>query len=318
MNRNIALDILKISMAFMVVGLHGKFLIDFTQLGFYLTVNGIFRIAVPVFLIINGYYFYHALANSNQRHWLKRVLVLYVFWMMFYAYFWLPGPVFSAEGLARILQRIVIGYFHLWYISGMIGAAILLLLLRRLSSTMLCISILVTFIGGVLIQYSGNYHLLENRTMDALFNQNWAHRNAVLFSFPFFCMGYLINKHSLHEKLSFNTVLLLSVAGLLALFAESYANFQASSKEGGFDNMVSLGFVSPFVFMLFMKSDISGNSKNIALYSSGVYFIHALFLSGFRRFTDLGETSVTLLVILCSLFASYFIIQANKKLKFIL
>lgn len=51
MNRNFSLDILKLFMAFMVVGLHAGFLGDFTSLGEYLSVNGIFRIAVPIFLV---------------------------------------------------------------------------------------------------------------------------------------------------------------------------------------------------------------------------------------------------------------------------
>ena len=43
LNRNIALDILKLSLAFMVVGLHAGFLTDITSLGQYLTVNGVFK-----------------------------------------------------------------------------------------------------------------------------------------------------------------------------------------------------------------------------------------------------------------------------------
>lgn len=53
MERNVALDLLKLTMAAMVVGLHAGFLNDFSSLGYYITVNGIFRIAVPVFFVIN-------------------------------------------------------------------------------------------------------------------------------------------------------------------------------------------------------------------------------------------------------------------------
>jgi hypothetical protein len=78
----------------------------------------------------------------------------------------------------------------------MIGAAIILLILRGLPSSILTMSIMLTFSGGVLIQYLGNYHILERTILEKLFNYHWFHRNMLLFSYPFFCIGYLINKHS--------------------------------------------------------------------------------------------------------------------------
>lgn len=65
LNRNISLDILKIALAFMVVGLHAGFLSSVTSIGYYLTVNGVFGIAVPIFLLIGGFYFYTAVSKDN-------------------------------------------------------------------------------------------------------------------------------------------------------------------------------------------------------------------------------------------------------------
>ena len=43
------------------------FLAGITSTGNHLTVNGIFRIAVPLFLLINGFYFYPTLcANESE------------------------------------------------------------------------------------------------------------------------------------------------------------------------------------------------------------------------------------------------------------
>lgn len=305
-------------MAFMVVGLHARFLGDFTALGQYLTVNGLFRIAVPVFLIINGFYFYPELSKDNQVNWLKRVIVLYAVWMAIYSYFWFPVPEFSFAWLFALIYKVIIGYYHLWYISGMIGAAIILLFLRNFSSFILVASVVLTFVCGVLIQYLGNYHIFDGSVFEKLFNYNWFHRNMLLFSYPFFCVGYLINKHSLHNIVSRKAAGFLSFFGLFVLLGESYNNFYQNGGDGGFDNLLSLLLVCPCVFICFMKSNISGKSKEIALYSSAIYFVHALFLNIFRGFIDIGETYLTLLVILVSLFASYFIIKANNKLKFLL
>lgn len=308
-------------MAFMVVGIHANFLGDFTSLGQYLSVNGVFRVAVPIFLIINGFYFYPVLLKNSQIAWLKRVIVLYIFWMAFYGYFWFSVPEFSFDGFASLIQDIIIGYYHLWYLSGMIGAAIILIVLRKLPPVFLLVSILLTFIGGVLIQYLGNYHILEGsvfENFDKLFNYDWFHRNMLFLSYPFFCIGYLINKHSLHNLVSFKIAWILSLFGLLALLGESYVNYYQEGRDGGFDNFFSLLLVCPFIFIMFMKSNISGSSKNIALYSSAIYLIHILLLFLLRKYTEFDATFLTLITILASAFVSFFIIKLNSKLKFIL
>jgi len=318
MNRNVSLDVLKLLMAFMVVGLHAGFLGEVSTLGSYLSVNGLFRVAVPVFLIINGFYFYPVLTKSFHINWLKRVLILYVVWMLFYSYFWFSVPDLSLVGVIKLVRNIIFGYHHLWYISGMLGAAILLLALKRFSSTLVIATIIISSMIGIAIQYLGNYHYFEDNTLDKLFNQNWFHRNALLFSYPFFGIGYLINKHNLHERFSLNSTVVLAVIGALLLLFESYLNFYQVCREGGFDNYLSLLFVCPFIFMVFEKMDIQGSSKNIALYSSAIYFIHSFFLSMLREFTELEPTMLTVLCILLSVVASYFIIELNKRVKFIL
>ena len=66
MERNISLDLLKLGMAFMVVGIHAGFMADINPLVKYLTVDGLFRIAVPVFLIINGFFFYRSFEKKRS------------------------------------------------------------------------------------------------------------------------------------------------------------------------------------------------------------------------------------------------------------
>lgn len=318
MSRNIALDILKLTLAFMVIGLHSGFLAELTSLGNYLTVNGIFRIAVPLFLLINGFYFYPILMKNTHKTWFKRVFTLYGIWMAFYAYFWLEDFEMSYPGFAHVFEQLVVGYHHLWYISSMIGAALLVLLMKQQSSWLMVASIFVTFICGVIIQYTGNYHILDGAYYDELFNNDWAHRNMLFFSYPFFCTGYLIHKHSLHTQISFRRACIISSFGLLLLLAESYFNYYQEGRVGGFDNLASLLLICPFIFLVFMKSNIAGSGKEIALYSSAIYFIHSFVLTIFFRLTDMNATILTLATIALSAFFAYFIIKINEKVKYLL
>lgn len=319
MERNVSLDILKLAMAFMVVGLHARFLGEFSALAEFLTGNGLFRIAVPVFLTINGFFFYPVLSAGRQWRWLWRVVVLYAVWMAIYSYYWfyVPAP-YLANLWHFFFYEIVLGYYHLWYLSGMLGATLLLMLLRPLGTGVLVFIAGLTFILGVLIQYAGNYHVFAGSYLDKLFNHHWVHRNFLLFCFPFFCVGFLIRRYRLHEKVSSVQAMVFSGIGLVLLLLESWLNFYHPARDGGFDNLWSLIVVCPALFVLFIRQEIRGSSKHIASYATGVYLVHLFFLMQFRQHTDFSFTVITVLTILLSLLVSALLIRINQRVKVLL
>jgi len=76
MGRNLTIDVLKIVLAFFVVFLQIHFLKNSYPEVSYLLVNGLFRIAVPVFLLITGFYFFYIdtskkLKNGYSEHYQK-------------------------------------------------------------------------------------------------------------------------------------------------------------------------------------------------------------------------------------------------------
>jgi fucose 4-O-acetylase-like acetyltransferase len=99
--RNLSIDYLKVALALSVVLLHLNFLrVDLPELGFIL-VNGVFRLAVPLFLIITGYYFTQITTFGKFKSWFFRILILYVIWMIFYLPYW-----FNPNDLLRTLLDI--------------------------------------------------------------------------------------------------------------------------------------------------------------------------------------------------------------------
>jgi len=313
MQRNITLDILKIVLASMVVAMHSGFLDDISNLGHYITVNGFFRIAVPIFVLINGFYFYNNVKQKTILNWFKRVFFLYLFWMFFYSYFW-----FKLNSPFHTISSFIIGYFHLWYLPGMIAAASILLLLKNLSLKVIITTIIITFFTGVAIQYFGNYHIINNDLTDSIFNRTYVHRNFLLFVFPFFFIGYLINKFNVKEIMSLKLSIVLAAVGLCLLLIESYLNFIHPLRDGGFDNFVSLILVCPAIFLLAIKFKIPSQNKELSYYATGIYFIHPIFLRIYPRIFILDETILTFLTIISSGIASYFLIKINRKLKVIL
>lgn len=318
MTRNIALDILKVLLAVMVVGIHTYFLRDINSLAEYLTVNGVFRMAVPIFFLTSGFYFFQALAGDTHGRWLKRVLMLYAFWMLFYSYFWFRPSAWSIEELWRLLLIIFLGYYHLWYVAGVIGAALMMTLMRHWRWPWMTVLVIVAYGVGTLLQYIASYQWLNDQDIDKFLAGSWSHRNFLFSAFPFFCIGYFINKFSLHRQITLTFAVVAACVGLISLIAESYFNYQNLANDTGFDNMASLILVCPAIFICTLKTNIQGGTKNLSLYSAGIYFVHIFFLLACLRLFDLDGTRLTFVILGLSLIASFFLIKINRRLKVIL
>lgn len=313
-SRNLLLDIFKIALAFMVVAQHGAFLNDISQEGYNLTVQGIFRIAVPIFFIISGYYFTSIFNKERLIIWIKHIFSLYAFWMIFYFLFWFDPTSFTKT---YVIRTIIFGYHHLWYLSAMIGAGILTYLFKEKTTLGIILAFLL-FTIGVLIQYLGNYHLLSSPILNTLANTTFIHRNFLFLGFPFFYIGFIINKKRIMEKTKTNSLILITFLSSCLLLSESWFNSVYSLKDNGFDNLLFLVLVCPLLFILLLRSKLKTENKNIALVSTAIYLIHPFWLIVLREFTLLEGTSITLLCILLSILSSYPIIKAHKKLTFIL
>lgn len=319
MTRNGALDILKAILALTVIGMHTGFLTDVSPLGAYLTSNGLFRAAVPLFLLINGYFFYNVVNDSSPRRWFKRVAVLYAVWMVIYLPYWLPsveGPV--ALFAARSLRTIFLGYYHLWYLSGMIGAAALLVLLARRSTKALLVVAVATFSTGVAIQYASNLHLAGDGSLAKLLKMEWAARNFLFLSFPFFCFGYLIRKHKLQERFTVQSAAVFTVAGAALLLIETASNFYGPAAGAPFDNLASLAVVCPAVFILFMKLEMPVRNKEIALYSTAIYLVHILVMNLTLRYAHVEPTMLTVTTTILAISAAYFLVKVSRRIPFLL
>ncbi len=311
-HRNPSLDLLKIVLALFVLGIHCNFLRDHHQLISFLTVDGLFRLAVPVFFIINGYYFKKNVEKGEIKPWIKRILVLYLIWMIIYSPMLMRIP-----NAKYILLYVFVGFYHLWYINSLLLSGVIIFNLKRMNTSMMLVAALLLFLIGVIIQYLGNYHFFVNGQLDQLTNNLPIYRNFVFTGLPFFSIGYLIHKYHWNKKISKKLNVPLIVVALLLLGVESYINFR-STKEG-IDNLFSLIVASPLLFIYFLNSnkEYRINAKNAALYSIAIYLTHPwiIHLLGNENFDSIY---LTVLAIIFSLLISYLLIKINLRLKFLL
>lgn len=318
MRRNISLDILKLLMAFTIVCIHTNVFECSSPILQYVFENGLFRISVPAFLLVNGFYFYQYDKDGKSYEWFRRVVILYVVWMLIYSPFSFYWPPLSIRGMVDFLIFVLVGHHHLWYISGMIGGAAIVSVAKRFSWQAFSLLILFMFATGVVLQYAGSYHVFDSKRLDWLLGLHWIHRNFAFLSFPFFGVGYLINRHSIAQRISSLTVGWLAFAGGGLLVVEALLNFVFSSRDAGFDNLASLLIICPAIFLLFEKKTWSGSSKWIALYSTAIYLIHPMIQCGIIGLYGLKCIPLCLLTILFSIIASTLLIVVHRRTGYIL
>ena len=317
MNRSLSLDILKIILALMVVGIHSGFLSDISALGRYLTTAGLFRIAVPIFFVINGFFFF-SVPPEKIVTWFKRVIILYLFWTLVYIGYWFRAETINLFEIVRVIKTILVGHEHLWYLPAMVGAALVLLPLRKLTTPALLTIALVLYFIGLSIQYLGNYHVVANTSIDKILKSHFVYRNFLFFAFPFFAIGYLLRRTEIYKKFSLASIVGMTIIAVTLLLIENYLDFKFQVASKGFDIFLFLILVCPLVFITALKLDIRGESKTLALYSTGIYFIHPLFISLVKTYADMGGTLLTLVVAILATLAAWLLIKINAKLKFIL
>jgi surface polysaccharide O-acyltransferase-like enzyme len=316
MERNAALDLTKLVLSIMVVGIHVRFLSDVDGQLSYLLCNGLFRVAVPIFFLINGFYFYSVAIKGTSRAWLARVAGLYAMWMLVYMPFWVdPAP--SMHSVLKFGYHLLFGYHHLWYLPGMVGAAALVLLVCRLGTKLMLVLCVLSFALGVGIQYAAAMHVVQEPLVDKALSQVWVYRNALFFGFPFFGLGFLVAKENLCDRVSNWHALIAAVVGAVLLIAEVLRAYRITSAPP-MDNLASLLLICPAAFVLVKKSALAGERKLFALMASGVYFSHVLILHLLERFELTGSILKGLLVVLLSLMLGATLVPLGRRFRYVL
>lgn len=88
-----------------------------------------------------------------MQTWFKRLLGIYVFWMIVYLPFYWPIAGTGTKSLREFVLTLIIGYYQLWYLSGMLFAGVMLYLLRNASNQLLLLAMVLLFFVGVVLQY---------------------------------------------------------------------------------------------------------------------------------------------------------------------
>lgn len=276
--RNISLDWLKIFLAIAVIGIHTFSLWQGVSAPLYMLKNGVFRIAVPTFLIINGFYIFSIIEQPVRfKRWCVRLILLYVIWTCVYASHFLPQG-FSMETIIKLSFTIFFGYFHLWYLIAALFGGLILRCVRNLRDRTLALIIASLLVIGTAFQYWMRYSDFWALMHVGLFDLDSLYRNFLFVAFPYLGVGYLIAKNRIVAKAKIFPLALVFAAGLICVQAEALFNYNRVGSVKPFDMLIGLPFCVISIFVLCQKLYISGSAKWIAHLPQTLYLVHPLIL----------------------------------------
>lgn len=317
-SRNILLDIFKIVAAILIVCIHCGFLYNENKVAFQLTSNGFFRIAVPFFYCVNGFFLFDVFKNQAIKKWTKRVAILYFVWMLIYSYFWISPAI---EAPLKLIQILVFGFNHLWYLIALLFGGLLLYTVKSFSNTILLFTSIGLFCIGLSIQYLGVFNVFsELPLLDKILSYPNVHRNFLFFVFPLVSLGYIIRRKDFTLNLSKTKVLLFLALGCIVVLIEHLINFHILQNETLLNMNMAYLFLCPALLIIAIKFKVTSSNYNklFGEFAIAIYLIHPLIIFQILRLFDLDSTPLTMVTIVLSVLASYVLILLNKKLKFIL
>ncbi len=182
-----ALDLAKLAMALLVVGIHTE------PFAFNLWLDRGFgmvtRLCVPFFYVATSYLYWRREPAKPAGKYLLRMFVLYAVWVLIY----LPLDIRKMPRwpLSMYVDTFLLsGYRHLWFLSSSIfGFLIVYLLSKRLSArAILIVSTAFLFFGCC----ESTWTPLTGRFLRLGVSEYISRRNPVFYAFPYMAMGKYI------------------------------------------------------------------------------------------------------------------------------
>ena len=318
-----AIDVVKLFMAFLVIGSHVGTLFgtEYPQFVDFVLESA----AVPFFFICSGYFIQNKIIKKGKninilKDSCKKYLKLYILWQIVYfplalKYLWVNGHTFE-DNLLYCLRKFffageIVFSWPLWYVHALIVAIFFIILLQKCKMTLIhiwIISIIMMLIGYFInyITTSANCNnTLTSICQDCVFILGSADRNGPFRGFALVTTGMIIRQYLHYIKHEYAIGLICIVTSWL-LFCHSLPFY--------------LIFLGGGIFIIAASIQIKDRPiyATLRIHSIFIYFIHMYFAvfvhSIFKTFvTNTTRVYVAWIVIfLISLVASIIFNQLRK------
>lgn len=322
--KKINLDIARFIAALMIVAIHMYPFTCISELVDYNLTRILFRVGVPFFLLITGYFMIAKSLDNKEyiRKYTTKILIMYFISIIIYIPINIYSGYFHNFNIISFIKNIIINgtMYHLWYFPALImGIWVTYFLTKYIKNRYVQMGIfIILYVIGL---FGDNYYgLIKNISIinsfyAVIFNVFNYTRNGLFFTPIFIYMGYLFNKAS--KKWSFTINILGLLLSLIFMLIEGNILYHYGIPRHS-SMYVFLLPVSYFIFSILTGSTSSSN-KMIRDISTLIYILHPLFIVGSRILVKITHLSILtnslisyVIVLILTITCSYILVKIKN------
>lgn len=283
--RNGYIDLGKYVAAILVIAIHTRpFQYISLDVDFFF-VDIICRMAVPFFAICTGFYFTRAFDESSSRFFLFKktifkVIKMYLLWSFFYLGVllidWHNNGILSIDNLIGWFKSLIVSssYYHLWYLSSLIYAMPLFVIIINKVSKNYCLSIAIVLWVLEAIDYGYSF-LISDVFISSLpvLSSFDAIHTGILRMLPLLLVGAYVSRINI-DSLSLNRVTILFLLSFSLLVVEAISLRHLGGDHFSFILMTLALSVSVFILVYLKGLRSTIDSHLLAKMSMTIYCLH--------------------------------------------
>lgn len=284
MVKKVSIDVWRFIVSFLIVAIH---ISPFDKISpefdfFFTRILG--RIAVPLFLMITGYYILDRSLNDIKRlkDYTKKIIKIYTFCILLYIPINIYMGKFTNISFLQIIKDIFINgtLYHLWYFPALIlGLWITYFLLKKMDKQKAFLVTIILYLFGL---FGDSYYGISEMSgivtniYNGIFSICDYTRNGLFLAPIFLCLGYMVKTNKESKKYDFHLSLLFFICMTLEGIILHHFNLQRH------DSMYI--FLIPLMFFLFryLMSKSNSSNKTLRFVATGIYILHPLFIVAIR------------------------------------
>lgn len=295
--KRITLDWGRFIASLMIVAIH-IYPFQFLSASFdYLLTRVLFRIAVPFFLMITGYFLVSKVLEKKElqeqkkilKSYTKKIIKLYFISILIYLPINIYNSYFSETSFLKICKDVLINgtFYHLWYFPSLILGLWISYYILRTRKKSFCLGLLVfLYLMGLLgDSYYGiteNFPVLKD-FYHRVFNICEYTRNGLFYVPIFLSMGYWIHQLS-NIKLNYKDYISFLIS-LTLMVVEGFLLYQFKvPRHTSMYIMLIPSSYFLFKIMLNFKNSESGIDQKLRGISTWIYILHPLLIVGIHFF----------------------------------
>lgn len=308
------LDVLKAICAFLVICIHISYKGNLGD-----TITPLCRIAVPIFFMITGYFYYKTSKSPLKQ--IKKVLILIILANFLYFIFGIiiNGKV-DLPTKEDIFKSLIFNSspfaFHLWYLNALLYVLVIAYIADKLNiRKRMYFLIPVLLVTNIIF---GEYAIvLFNKDYDPIYM-----RNFLFIGIPYFFIGDLLykNKENLIKKFSIKKLtILIPILVLTTVLEEHILTINKMDAIG--DIYISTTFLAIAIFLFAIQVKQVSNENILAIigrkYSTYIYVLHLVFIDIFNKYVssnNILNNSIQIIIFLASLLVAIIYVSFKNKI----